>query len=130
MKVLLAGTSGAIGIPLTCELISHGHQVLGLTRTQGSASQLVALGATPAVADALNAGSLLRAVSGLSADAVIHELTALKQPPTRHGGMALTNRLRREGTTNLLAAAEVVSAPRDSSPNRSSSATATAIMGR
>jgi nucleoside-diphosphate-sugar epimerase len=28
MKVLLAGASGAIGIPLTRQLIANGHQVL------------------------------------------------------------------------------------------------------
>jgi nucleoside-diphosphate-sugar epimerase len=44
------------------------------------------------------------AVDGLWADAVIHELTALRKAPTRHRGMAMTDRLRTEGTTNLLAA--------------------------
>jgi nucleoside-diphosphate-sugar epimerase len=32
MKVLVAGASGAIGVPLTRRLLAHGHQVLGLTR--------------------------------------------------------------------------------------------------
>jgi nucleoside-diphosphate-sugar epimerase len=48
----------------------------------------------------------------LTADAVIHELTALRKAPTRHSGMVLTDRLRIEGTTNLLAAAESLGAPR------------------
>jgi nucleoside-diphosphate-sugar epimerase len=51
-------------------------------------------------------------VKGRWADAVIHELTALRKPPTRHAGMALTDRLRTEGTTNLLAAAEELGAKR------------------
>jgi len=112
MKVLLAGASGAIGIPITRQLTAHGHQVLGLTRDRGGAGRLEALGARPVVADALDRGALVRAVQGLSADAVIHELTALRKPPRRHSGMALTNRLRSQGTANLLAAAEVLGARR------------------
>ena len=47
-----------------------------------------------------------------SADAVVHELTALRKPPLRHSGMAMTDRLRSAGTTNLLAAAEQLGARR------------------
>ena len=112
MRVLLAGASGAIGIPITRQLTAHGHQVLGLTRDRGGAGRLDALGARPVVADALDRDALVRAVRGLSADAVIHELTALRKPPLRHRGMAMTNRLRTEGTANLLAAAEALGARR------------------
>ena len=49
-------------------------------------------------------------MKGLSADAVIHELTALKTAPARHSGMAATDRLRIGGTANLLAAAETMGA--------------------
>jgi nucleoside-diphosphate-sugar epimerase len=112
MKVLLAGASGAIGIPITRQLTDHGHQVLGLTRDRARAARLEALGARPVVADALDRDGLVRAVAGLSADAVIHELTALRKLPLRHRGMAMTNRLRTEGTANLLAAAEVLGARR------------------
>ena len=112
MKVLLAGASGALGIPITRQLLAHGHQVLGLTRHKAGAGRLAALGARPVVADALDRDGLLRAVDGLAADAVVHELTALRKPPLRHRGMALTNRLRTEGTANLLAAAEALGARR------------------
>ena len=112
MKVLVAGASGALGVPLTRQLIAHGHHVLGLTRDRAGARRLQALGAEPVVADALDHDRLVRAVDGLWADAVIHELTALREPPTRHAGMALTDRLRTEGTTNLLAAADALGAER------------------
>jgi hypothetical protein len=56
------------------------------------------------IADALDRDALLRALEGQSADAVIHELTALRKSPLRHSGMALTDRLRDAGTTNMLAA--------------------------
>jgi nucleoside-diphosphate-sugar epimerase len=64
------------------------------------------------IADALDRDALLRALEGQSADAVIHELTALRKSPLRHSGMALTDRLRDAGTTNLLAAAEQLGARR------------------
>jgi len=112
MKVLLAGATGAIGIPLTRQLLAHDHRVLGLTRDPSAAGRLAALGARPVVADALDRDGLLRALDGLAADAVIHELTALRKLPLRHRGMAMTNRLRTEGTANLLAAAEVLGARR------------------
>jgi nucleoside-diphosphate-sugar epimerase len=111
MKVFLAGAGGALGVPLVRHLIAHGHDVMGLTRGP-DAERLTALGARPVIADALDRSALLHAVQGLTADAVIHELTALRKAPTRHSGMALTDRLRTEGTTNLLAAAEALAAPR------------------
>jgi nucleoside-diphosphate-sugar epimerase len=112
VKVLLAGATGALGVPLTHRLVAHGHDVLGLTHDPGGADRIAALGARPVVADALDREALLRAVDGLAADAVVHELTALKRAPTRHSGMALTDRLRVEGTANLLAAAEALGAER------------------
>jgi NAD(P)-dependent dehydrogenase (short-subunit alcohol dehydrogenase family) len=39
MKVLLAGATGAIGIPLTRQLLAHDHQVLGLTRDPAAAGR-------------------------------------------------------------------------------------------
>jgi nucleoside-diphosphate-sugar epimerase len=110
MKILLAGATGAIGIPLTRQLIAHGHEVIGLTRRPAGAQALSTQGAQPVLADVLDRADLLRAVKRLSADAVIHELTALNAAPARHGGMAQTNRLRIDGTANLLAAAEAMGA--------------------
>ena len=86
--------------------------MLGLTHARSGADQIAAVGAKPVVADALDRESLLRAVDGLRADAVIHELTALRKPPLRRSDMAITYRLRTQGTTNLLAAAEVLGAQR------------------
>jgi nucleoside-diphosphate-sugar epimerase len=112
MKVLLAGASGALGVPIARHLIQHGHDVLGLIRDPEGADRLFELGVTPVIADALDRDAMLRALEGQSADAVIHELTALRKPPVRHSGMALTDRLRDTGTANLLAAAEQLGARR------------------
>ncbi|MEV4621288.1 NAD(P)-dependent oxidoreductase [Asanoa sp. NPDC049573] len=112
MKVFLAGGTGVLGIPLTRRLLAAGHEVIGLTRGGAGPATLAALGARPVVADALDRTSLLRAVDGMSADAVVHELTALRAAPTRHRGMVPTDRLREAGTANLLAAAESLGAGR------------------
>src|SRR5262245_13380654 len=108
MKVLLAGATGLLGTPLTSALLAEGHEVLALGRRHRPAAD----GVTPIVANALDRDALLRALDGMHADAVIHELTALSKAPTRHSGMAETDRLRIQGTTNLLAAAEAVGAKR------------------
>jgi len=65
-------------------------------------------GATPLVVNALNADELLKAVRQAAPDVIIHQLTAI---PARFNmrhfdqEFASTNRLRIEGTDNLLAAA-------------------------
>jgi nucleoside-diphosphate-sugar epimerase len=85
MKVLVAGANGAIGTPLTRLLVSRGHDVLGLIHDPAGSAAVRALGGQPVVADALNRVGLLRALEGLSADAIVHELTALR---SRHCGPA------------------------------------------
>jgi len=112
MKVLLAGASGTLGVPLVRALVAGGHEVIGLSRTAGNDAKLRALGAKPLVADAMDRTTLLRAVEGLKADAVLHQMTALKKMPMPHRDLAATNALREEGTANLLAAARVVGARR------------------
>ena len=111
MKVLLAGATGVLGIPLTAALRAAGHEVIALSRS-APGTQPPPDGVSPVVADALDRDALLHAVDGLAADAVIHELTALSKPPTRHAGMNTTDRLRIEGTANLLQAANAIGANR------------------
>jgi uncharacterized protein YbjT (DUF2867 family) len=94
VKVLVAGATGAIGKPLTRRLKAAGHDVIGTTRTPQGAARMAARGIHPVVVDAMHRDQLLKALDGLRADAVIHELTALRKPPARHRGMAQTNRLR------------------------------------
>ncbi|NES30808.1 NAD-dependent epimerase/dehydratase family protein [Micromonospora terminaliae] len=111
MRVLLAGASGAVGRPLTRQLIAAGHQVVGISRSQSNAERLRTAGAEAVVADVMNRENLLGALKDVRADAVVHELTALG---TTKMGEALqgTNALRTTGTANLLAAARAVGAHR------------------
>ena len=50
MKVLLAGATGTLGIPLVRALVAGGHEVIGLNRTLGKGEKLRALGAEPSPA--------------------------------------------------------------------------------
>ena len=68
MKILLAGASGAVGTPLTRQLIAAGHPVVGITRSQGNAERLRAAGAEAVVADVMDRENLLTAVHDVRAD--------------------------------------------------------------
>jgi nucleoside-diphosphate-sugar epimerase len=111
MRVLLAGASGAIGTPLTRQLLAAGHHVVGVTRSPANAERLRNAGAEAVVADVLDRADLLAAVRTMRADAVVHQLTNLgvKNPLA---GLKGTNAVRTIGTANLLAAARTVGAHR------------------
>ncbi len=70
MKVFLTGATGFIGSVLVAELLSAGHEVLGLTRSQGGADALRARGASVHRGDLEDLDSL-RSGAG-QAEAVIH----------------------------------------------------------
>jgi nucleoside-diphosphate-sugar epimerase len=112
-RVFVAGATGALGQPLVRRLVGHGMEVAGLTR-HGSRTPLIGdLGAEPVVADALDAAGISAAVVAARPDAVVHALTAVpKRGPLRAGDLDRTNRIRREGTANLLAAARRAGARR------------------
>jgi 2-alkyl-3-oxoalkanoate reductase len=113
MNVFIAGGSGAIGIPLVRALVAGGHQVTALTRSASKAPMLRALGAAPAIADALDADALRRAVVAARPTHIVHQLTALPQGGPRSAKeLVPTNRLRIEGTRNLVDAAIAAHAKR------------------
>jgi nucleoside-diphosphate-sugar epimerase len=106
MNVFVAGGSGTIGIPIVRALLAGGHQVTALTRTASKRDDLRSLGASVAVADALNREALIAAVEAAHPTHVIHQLTALpKEGVRRRSELDATNRLRIDGTRNLLDAA-------------------------
>ena len=113
MNVFVAGGSGAIGVPLVRALVAAGHQLTASTRSSANASMLRGLGATPVIVNALDADALMRAVVAAHPTHVIHELTALpKGGPRSARDLIATNRLRIDGTRNLLAAAVAAGARR------------------
>jgi nucleoside-diphosphate-sugar epimerase len=113
MKIFVAGGSGAIGVPLVRALVAAGLQVFASTRSRKKQTMLQAIGATPVVVDALDANALERAVRNAAPTHVIHELTALPKTGARRASdLEPTNRLRDEGTRNLLEAAIAAGAQR------------------
>lgn len=88
MRVLVAGATGAVGRQLVPRLEAAGHAVVGISRCG------------PCPVDVLDAGAVRRAVAEAAPDAVVHQLTDL-------GGAdgAANNRVRVEGTRNLVDAA-------------------------
>jgi nucleoside-diphosphate-sugar epimerase len=107
MRVLIAGASGAVGRYLVPRLIDAKHEVIGITRAAGS---LAGTGVREVVADVLDRPALLASLDGIKADAVVHQLTSLAKPPASYKDMRMTNRLRAEGTSALIAAARKVGA--------------------
>ena len=108
MRVFLAGATGAIGKRLTPMLVAAGHSVTGTTRYPNKADAIRAAGATPAIVNALNEGEVLEAVQRAKPDVIVHELTAIPASfnlKRINEEFAQTNRLRTEGTDNLIAAA-------------------------
>ena len=113
MRVFIAGATGVIGIRLVPLLIADGHEVTGMTRSERKADALRALGAEPAVCDVYDADALREAVVSANADAVVHLLTDLPDDMAEIDTFTAANaRIRREGTRNLLAAAEAAGASR------------------
>jgi 2-alkyl-3-oxoalkanoate reductase len=113
MNVFIAGATGAVGRALIPKLIEHGHAVTGTTRSPAKADSIRALGATPAVADGLDREAVAAAVRAAQPDVIVHQMTALAglgDPRKFQRSFAATDRLRTEGTDNLLAAAAEVGA--------------------
>ncbi len=108
MKVLVAGATGVIGRRLVPMLIEAGHEVIGMTRSQAKADALEEAGATPLVCDVFNANLLHDRVKEAQPEVIVHEMTDLPpalDPRKAETQMAGTDRIRTEGTANLVAAA-------------------------
>jgi nucleoside-diphosphate-sugar epimerase len=106
MRVFLAGASGVIGVRLIPLLVSDGHEVAGMTRSPGKAAALRELGAEPVICDVFDASALVQAVTAFGPELMMHQLTDLPDEAERIAEFAArNNRIRTEGTRNLLAAA-------------------------
>jgi nucleoside-diphosphate-sugar epimerase len=113
MRVFLAGASGVIGTRLVPLLVSAGHEVAGMTRSAENTDMLRSLGAQPVVCDVYDAPALTAAVTAFKPDLVMHQLTDLPDDVKRLAlYMRRNNRIRREGTRNLIAAARAAGARR------------------
>ena len=111
MRVLIVGGTGVLARYLVPILVEQGHQVLATTRNIEGDRLVQSLGGRPASADVLEADSLPDVVAGQGA--VVHLATSLpKSFPGKPSDFARNDRIRREGTANLLAAAQAAGVPR------------------
>ncbi|WP_371786143.1 NAD-dependent epimerase/dehydratase family protein [Streptosporangium subroseum] len=100
MRVMVAGATGAVGRLLVPLLLDAGHQVTGISRTLAGAERVRGQGASAVQVDVLDRDGLRQAVGVAAPDVVIHQLTDLSDAD----GEA-TDRLRQDGTRNLVDAA-------------------------
>lgn len=110
MRIFVAGASGVIGVRLVPLLVAAGHRVAGMTRSPGKLGRLRDLGAEPVVCNAFDAFALREVVVAFKPEAVVNELTDLPDQPA--AANEPNARMRREGTRNLLDAANAAGASR------------------
>ena len=114
MRIFLAGASGVIGRLLVPLLVDAGHTVAGMTRSADKADGLRELGAETVVCDVFDAPALERGRGpDFAPEAVIHQLTDLPDQVDQIPFYTpRNNRIRTEGTANLMAAAAAAGASR------------------
>lgn len=115
MRVFLAGATGVIGRRLLPQLLAAGHEVTAMTRSEAKLGELRAAGAEAVCADAFDATALKQAVAEARPDAVIHQLTSIPariDPRKMERDFATNDRLRSEGTANLVTAAQAAGTSR------------------
>jgi nucleoside-diphosphate-sugar epimerase len=113
VRIFIAGASGVIGVRLIPLLAAEGHVVAGMTRSAAKADLLRELGALPVVCDVFDAEALTKALTAFGPEAVFDQLTDLPDDAadrTRYSGR--NDRMRGEGTRNVLAAAAAAGAGR------------------
>src|SRR5262245_13854588 len=115
MRVFVAGASGEIGTRLVPQLIDADHEVIGTSTSAAGAERVSRLGAEAIVPDLLDREAVRRAVLESAPDAIVHQATAIRGvtfSKSLDSSFAATNRLRRDGTDALLAAAWEANVPR------------------
>jgi len=101
MRIAVIGATGVLGRHLVPRLIERGHAVCATARRDSDLERLKRLGAEAIPADIFDQVSLRAAV--VNCDAAIHAATSIPKS-TGGGDWALNDRIRREGTANLIAA--------------------------
>ena len=115
MKVFVVGASGALGKQLIPRLVAAGNDVTGTTTSESKRALVESLGARAVVLDLLDANAVAAVVREAAPEVVVHEATALAGNMNFRNfdsSFERTNRLRTEGTRNLLDAARTAGARR------------------
>ena len=108
MRILVVGATGVLGRNAIPRLMERGHAVRAVVRRTEQAGILHGLGVETAPGDILDQDTLYASARGC--DAALHLATAIPRGPG--GDWSINDRIRREGTRNLLAAAALAHVPR------------------
>lgn len=112
MRIFLAGATGLIGTRLLPLMLAEGHVVAAMTRTPEKVGGLSAAGVAPVLCDVFDSRSLTAAIKDFKPDLVVHQVTDLPDEIEKLDEfLPRNNRVRSEGTRNLLAAAQAAKAP-------------------
>jgi nucleoside-diphosphate-sugar epimerase len=105
MKIFITGATGVLGRVVTRLLVDGGYNVSALARNAHNQSQLRDAGAESIRADLFDAAALRSALQGR--DTVLHLATRIPRPEdaTRPNAWRENDRIRNEGTRNLVDAA-------------------------
>jgi nucleoside-diphosphate-sugar epimerase len=104
-KVFVAGATGVVGSRAVRQLLAAGHEVTALARSPEKAAALLAVGATPVQVDLFDASALMHAIAGH--DAVCNLATHIPRTSKAAlpGAWKQNDRIRTEGSRNLVDAA-------------------------
>ncbi|HEV8560607.1 MAG TPA: NAD-dependent epimerase/dehydratase family protein [Actinophytocola sp.] len=103
MRVLLIGATGVLGREAVPRLLAAGHRVTGLARNEERAAAVRGLGIEPVIGDLFDADSLAKALDGCVG--VVNLATRIPTGLRMVRGMAENDRVRSEGSRNLVEAA-------------------------
>ncbi len=105
MKVLFTGATGVLGREAVPMMVANGHDVTGVARNRDDETWLDSVGARPRVVDLFDMASIRDAMAGT--DTVIHYATSIpaQTAMTKRRSWETNDRLRAEGTRDLVDAA-------------------------
>jgi nucleoside-diphosphate-sugar epimerase len=112
MKIFLTGGTGVVGTRAVPALVAAGHDVTAVARGEAKAELVRTMGAAPVVVDLFDADAVRAAVVGH--EVVVHLATNIPPLTKASGKQAWTmnDRLRREASGHLIAAATATGAAR------------------
>lgn len=105
MKVFITGATGVMGRSAVTALLAAGHDVLGLSRSGGSAEQIEGMGATPVAGGLFDPDGLVSAFAGCEAVCNMATHVPVGYAALRPGAWRVSDRIRAEGSRLVAEAA-------------------------